>query len=213
MSNSRPLILPWLPHSAPSWILSKAENLASSSLQDGATKWHHSDETTHQPSHPPIFFSCEASLSSWILNHLLTHSSSILPRSPKLVSKQEMELSKQEMELSKQEMELFHPLPDLWSKNLFYKMIIIFTHEFKINFLNRKWNSPKRKWNYFSYFQASNQKTSFAKCFSFKPRSSELIFKTGNGIIQTGNGIIYPISRPLIKKLLLQSVSHLFQGV
>ena len=28
-----------LPHSAPSWILSWAENLASSSLQDGATKW------------------------------------------------------------------------------------------------------------------------------------------------------------------------------
>ena len=28
-----------LPHSAPSLILSLAENLASSSLQDGATKW------------------------------------------------------------------------------------------------------------------------------------------------------------------------------
>ena len=30
-----------LPHSAPSWILSLAENLASSNLQDGATKWHY----------------------------------------------------------------------------------------------------------------------------------------------------------------------------
>ena len=30
-----------LPHSAPSWILSQAENLASSNLQDGATKWHY----------------------------------------------------------------------------------------------------------------------------------------------------------------------------
>ena len=30
-----------LPHSAPSRILSKAENLASSSLQDGATKWYY----------------------------------------------------------------------------------------------------------------------------------------------------------------------------
>ena len=30
---------PVLPHSAPSWILSQTENLASSSLQDGATKW------------------------------------------------------------------------------------------------------------------------------------------------------------------------------
>ena len=30
-----------LPQSAPSWILSRAENLASSSLQDGATKWYY----------------------------------------------------------------------------------------------------------------------------------------------------------------------------
>ena len=30
-----------LPHSAPSWIFSQAENLASSSLQDGATKWYY----------------------------------------------------------------------------------------------------------------------------------------------------------------------------
>ena len=30
-----------LPHSAPSWISSYAENLASSSLQDGATTWHY----------------------------------------------------------------------------------------------------------------------------------------------------------------------------
>ena len=29
-----------LPHSAPSWILSLAENLASFSLQDGAMKWY-----------------------------------------------------------------------------------------------------------------------------------------------------------------------------
>ena len=55
-------------------------------------------------------------------------------------SKQEMELSKQEMELFKQETELFHPLPDLWSKYLFYKMFLIFTEVFKIDFWNRKWN-------------------------------------------------------------------------
>ena len=42
---------------------------------------------------------------------------------------------------------------------------------------------------------------------------SKLIFKTGNGIIQTRNGIITPTSRPLIKKLLLQNVSHLIKGV
>ena len=37
--------------------------------------------------------------------------------------------------------------------------------------------------------------------------------KTGNGIIQTGKGIISLTSKPLIKKLLLQNVSHLIQGV
>ena len=31
-----------LPHSAPSWILSRAENLTSSILQDGAMEWHYS---------------------------------------------------------------------------------------------------------------------------------------------------------------------------
>ena len=49
-----------------------------------------------------------------------------------------MELSKQEMELIKQEMELFHPLPDLWSKNFFYKMFLIYAKEFEIDFQNRK---------------------------------------------------------------------------
>ena len=36
-----------LPNSAPSWILSYAENLASSSLQDEATEWH------YYPDKPP----------------------------------------------------------------------------------------------------------------------------------------------------------------
>jgi len=81
--------------------------------------------------------------------------------------------------------------------------------------LIRKWNYPNRKWNYdyFSNFQASDKKTPFTKCFTFDPRGSKLIFKTGNGIIQTGHGIISLTSKPLIKKLLLQNVSHLIQGV
>ena len=110
------------------------------------------------------------------------------------------------MELSKQQMELFLPLAGLISKNFFYKMFLICSKRFKINFQNRKWNYPNRKWNYFSHFQASDQKTSFLRCFSFDPRGLKLIFKTGNGIIS-------PTSRPLIKKLLLQNVSHLFQVV
>ena len=60
----------------------------------------------------------------------------------------------------------------------------------------------------------------FYKCFLLYLGGSKLIFLTGNGIIQTGNGsiqtgngIISPTSRPLMKKLLLQNVSHLIQGV
>ena len=103
-------------------------------------------------------------------------------------------------------MELFIPLPALWSKNFLYKMFHIFTKEFVIDFQNRKWN-------YFSHFQSSDQKTSLTKMFSFSPRSSKLIFKTGNEIIKTGNGIISPTSRLLIKKLLLQHFLHFNQGV
>ena len=117
------------------------------------------------------------------------------------------------MEFSKHEMELFIVFPGLHSKNFFYKMFLIFTKEFRIDFQNRKWNDPNRKWNYLSYIQASDQKTSFTKCFSFKPRSSKLIFINGNGIIWTGNGIIFPNLRPLMKKFLLQKVSHSYQGV
>ena len=61
-------------------------------------------------------------------------------------------------------------------------MFFICSKGFKIDFQNRKWNYPNRKWNYFSHFQASYQKTSFTKCFSFDPRVSKLIFKIGNGI-------------------------------
>ena len=75
-----------------------------------------------------------------------------------------------------------------------------------------KWNYQNRIWNYFFHFQASDQTAYFTKCFSFDPRSSKLIYKIGSGIIQTGNGIISPTARPLIKKLLLQNVYHLFKG-
>ena len=83
----------------------------------------------------------------------------------------------------KQEMELFLPLPVLWSKNFFNKNVLIFTQEFKIDFQNRKQNYLNRKRNYLSHFRASDQKTSFTRCFTFFPRSLRLIFKTGNGII------------------------------
>ena len=55
--------------------------------------------------------------------------------------------------------------PDLRLKNFFYKMFLNFINEFKAGFEIRKWNYPNRKWNYFSYFLTSDQKTSFTKCF------------------------------------------------
>ena len=69
------------------------------------------------------------------------------------------------MELFKQEMELFILLPDLQSKNFFYKLFLNFINKSKAAFENRKWNYPNRKWNYFSYFPTSDQKVTFAKCF------------------------------------------------
>ena len=82
------------------------------------------------------------------------------------------------MESSKQEMELSVPLPGLWSKYFFYESFTICSKGFTIDFQNRKWNHPNRTWNYFSHFQASDQKTSFTKCFSYDLRGSKLIFKT-----------------------------------
>ena len=101
----------------------------------------------------------------------------------------------------------------LIKKLLLHFISFIWTKEFKIDLQNTKWNHPNRKWNYFSNFLVSDWKTSLTNCFSFTPRSSKLIFKTRNGIIQTGNRIISPTSGPLIKKLLLQDVSHFSQGV
>ena len=78
-------------------------------------------------------------------------------------------------------------------------MFLIWSKELKTHFQNRKWNNHNRKWNYFSTFQASDQKSSFSTSFSYDPSGSKLIFKTENGIIQTGKGIISPTSWPLIK--------------
>ena len=94
------------------------------------------------------------------------------------------------MELFKQEMELFHRLPELWSKNLFYIMSLIFTKEFIIDSQNRKWNYPNRKWDYFSQFWASDQKTSFTTSSPYLPTNTKLILKTGNVIIATLGSIL-----------------------
>ena len=116
------------------------------------------------------------------------------------------------MELFKQEMELFYQLPDLWSKNLFYKMSLILNKEFIIDL--KTGNGIIQKGNgIMSPASCPLSKPCFTRLFTFSPRSLKLIIKTGNKIIQTGNGIISRNSRPLSKKLLLQSVSHFHQGI
>ena len=56
IGNTGSAISVLFPHSAPSWILRKCENLASPSLQDGASMCHYSLTWNHTPTHlQPIF--------------------------------------------------------------------------------------------------------------------------------------------------------------
>ena len=75
-------------------------------------------------------------------------------------------------------MELFLLLPDLQSKNFFYKKFVTFKNESKTGFENRKWNYLNRKWNYFSYFVTSNHKPSFTKSFWLLKANPKLFLKT-----------------------------------
>ena len=77
---------------------------------------------------------------------------------------------------------------------------------------NRKWSHPNKKWNYFTPSSSPPIKFFFfSKCFS---KSSNFIFKTGNGIIKTEFGIIPATSRPSIKKRFLTTKrNHLHPGV
>jgi hypothetical protein len=50
-------------------------------------------------------------------------------------------------------------------------------------FRNRKKNDLNRKWNYFSHFQSSDQKTSLTEASPFGLKVSKWLLKTGNGII------------------------------
>ena len=63
---------------------------------------------------------------------------------------------------------------------------------------------PHRIYNYFTYLQTFDQKTSFTKVCLFNPKSPNLVLEKVNKIIETGNGIILVTYRLLIKKLLLQ---------
>ena len=79
-------------------------------------------------------------------------------------------------------MELFLPLPVIELKNFFNKIFLIWSNDFNMVFINRKWNYLNRKWNYFSPFQSSDQKTSLAIVSPFGPMNPKCFSETGNGI-------------------------------
>ena len=109
-------------------------------------------------------------------------------------------------------MELFHQLPDLGSKNYFYKNFLISTKEFQIDFPNRKRNYLNRKWNYLSHFHlALLSKTSLNKMLSILSILPILSFLNlfSSQPMEVLPCIIYATSGPLIKKLLIQDVATL----
>ena len=59
------------------------------------------------------------------------------------------------MEFSKQEMKLFLRLPGLWLKNFFYKMFLIWSNVFKINFHNRKLTYLDLSWPILTHLDLS----------------------------------------------------------
>ena len=59
------------------------------------------------------------------------------------------------MEFSKQEMKLFLRLPGLWLKNFFYKMFLIWSNVFKINFQNRKLTYLDLSWPILTHLDLS----------------------------------------------------------
>ena len=107
---------------------------------------------------------------------------------------------------------ILSPFSGLWWKISFYKMILIHSKGFKIDIKNRKCNYPNRRWNHFPNFEASDQKISFAKCFSFILNWFKIYFSKQKWNYPNRKRTYFSISRPLIKNLLLQNVSHLFQG-
>ena len=69
-----------LPHLAPSWILSYAENLASFNLQDGATEWYYNHSWASQPPSQPA-----SRVPTLILSMLCGVPTPIVPPSKKYV--------------------------------------------------------------------------------------------------------------------------------
>ena len=59
------------------------------------------------------------------------------------------------MEFSKQEIKLFLRLPGLWLKNFFYKMFLIWSNVFKINFHNRKLTYLDLSWPILTHLDLS----------------------------------------------------------
>jgi hypothetical protein len=87
------------------------------------------------------------------------------------------------MKLSELEMELFLPFSVIRSKNFFNESIPIWSNDSKMVFRNRKRNYINRKWNYFSPFQSSDQKSSLTKVSQFGLKIQKWFSEIGNEII------------------------------
>ena len=72
-------------------------------------------------------------------------------------------------------------LPFSNRKKLVYKSLKICPDDSKMEI--RKWNYPNRKWNNFSLFQSSDEKTYFTKFSPFGPMLPNWFSETGKGII------------------------------
>ena len=96
------------------------------------------------------------------------------------------------------EINLVSPIFRPWIEKLFNKIFTIFTKESKSSFTNRKWN-------YFSYFQTLDQKTSLTKHVLF-------LLRNLNPVLQTRNGIIYLIYIPQIKASLTKYLPFLLRS-
>ena len=90
-----------------------------------------------------------------------------------------------------------------WSKNFSQKICFYFNKEIQIDF-QQEIELFEQEMELFFQIQGLWSNIHFNKCFLFSPRSSKLIFKKENGIVQPGNWINSPSSWPLIQNILLQ---------
>ena len=105
-------------------------------------------------------------------------------------------------------MELFLPLKG--RENFIKKMLFICSKGFEIDFLWRKQNHPNRKWNYFFYFQASDQKLLLQNITHLFQGAQHRFSKQETESLEQELDY-FSYLQASDQKLLLQNISHLFQ--